>query len=57
VVADEAYLGGVTTVGKRGRGAKPSGLLMTAVEVDEASPVRYVRFDRLPNLSASSITD
>jgi hypothetical protein len=30
---------------------------MAAVEVDEASTVRYVRFDRLPNLSASSIKD
>ena len=55
VVADDAYLGGVTTGGKRGRGAKPSGLFMAAVEVDEASAIRYVRFDRLPNLSASSI--
>jgi transposase-like protein len=57
VVADDAYLGGVTAGGKRGRGAKKSGLFMAAVEVDENSALRYVRFDRLAKLSASSIKD
>lgn len=57
VVADDAYLGGVTTGGKRGRGAKKSGLFMAAVEVDDNSAVRYVRFDQLSKLSASSIKD
>lgn len=55
VVADDAYLGGVTTGGKRGRGAKKGGLFMTAIEVDENSAVRYVRFDRLQSMSAESI--
>ncbi|MFT4801328.1 MAG: hypothetical protein ACI93N_001099 [Flavobacteriaceae bacterium] len=55
VVADDAYLGSVTAGGKRGRGAKKAGLFMTAVEVDEKSSVRYVRFDRLQNMTAESI--
>jgi ribosomal protein L37AE/L43A len=56
VVADDAYIGGVTTGGKRGRGAKTSGLFMAAVEVDDNSAIRYARFDRLPNLCGDSIT-
>ena len=55
IVADDAYLGGVTAGGKRGRGAKKEGLFMAAVEVDEDSAVRYIRFDRLPNMNAISI--
>jgi hypothetical protein len=55
VVADDAYLGGVKAGGKRGRGAKKAGLFITAVEVDENSTVRYVRFDRLQNMTAESI--
>ncbi len=55
VVADDAYLGGVTTGGKRGRGAEKSGLFMAAVEVDKDSAVRYARFDRLPGLNGNSI--
>ena len=55
VVADDAYLGGVTTGGKRGRGAKTPGFFMAAVEVDKNSAVRYVRFDQLTNLNAGSI--
>jgi len=55
VVADDAYLGGVTSGGKRGRGAKKEGLFMAAVEADVDSPVRYERFDLLPDLSANSI--
>jgi hypothetical protein len=30
---------------------------MVAVEVDEVSAIRHVRFDRLPHLTASSIKD
>lgn len=55
VVADDAYLGGVTSGGKRGRGAKKEGVFMAAVEADVDSSVRYVRFDPLPDLSADSI--
>ena len=55
VVADDAYLGGVTSGGKRGRGAKRGALFMAAVEADVNSSVRYVRFDPLPDLSADSI--
>jgi len=55
VVADDAYLGGVKSGGKRGRGAKPEGLFMAAVEVNSESSVRYVRFDALADLSAESI--
>lgn len=55
VIADDAYLGGVTAGGKRGRGAKKAGLFMAAVEVDESSAVRYVRFDRLQSMSGSDI--
>jgi ribosomal protein L37AE/L43A len=55
VVADDAYLGGVTSGGKRGRGAKQAGLFMAAVEADVDSSVRYVRFDPIPDLSADSI--
>jgi hypothetical protein len=55
VVAADAYLGDVTAGGKRGRGAKKTGLFMAAVEVDEYSAVRHVRFDRLPDMSAISI--
>ncbi len=57
VVADDAYLGGVTTGGKRGRGAEKSGLFMAAVEVDKDSAVRYARFDRLPGLNGNSIKE
>ena len=52
VVADDAYLGGVTSGGKRGRGAKAGGIFMAAVEASVDSSVRYVRFDPLPDLSA-----
>jgi ribosomal protein L37AE/L43A len=55
VVADDAYLGGVTTGGMRGRGAKQDGLFMAAVEVDADSSVRKVRFDVLPDMSGDSI--
>ncbi len=55
VVADDAYLGGVTSGGKRGRGAKKANLFMAAVETGLDCSVRYVRFDTLPNLSADSI--
>lgn len=55
VVADDAYLGGVTAGGKRGRGAKKAGLFIAAVEVNKDSAVRYVRFDRLESMSANSI--
>ena len=57
VVADDAYLGGVTSGGKRGRGAKKGGLFMSAVEAEVDSSVRYVRFDLLPDLSGDSIKD
>lgn len=57
VVEDDAYLGGVTTGGKRGRGAKTEGLFMAAVEADVDSSVRHVRFDPLPDLSSQSIKD
>lgn len=57
VVADDAYLGGVTQGKMRGRGAKKAGLFMAAVEVDEDSVVRYVRFDPLSDLSAKSIKE
>ena len=48
VVADDAYLGDVTTGSKRGRGAKKSGLFMAAVEVDKDSAVRYVPLINYP---------
>jgi ribosomal protein L37AE/L43A len=57
VVADDAYIGGVTTGGKRGRGAKTPGLFMAAVEVDDNSAIRYARFDCLNNLSGDSIAN
>lgn len=52
-----AYIGGLTTGGKRRRGAKTSGLFMAAVEVDDGSAICYARFDCLSNLSGDSITD
>jgi ribosomal protein L37AE/L43A len=55
VVANDAYLGGVTTGGKRGRGAKQDRLFMAAVEVDVNSSVRKVRFDVLSDMSGDSI--
>jgi hypothetical protein len=55
VIADDAYLGGVTSGGKRGRGAKKGGLFIALVEADVDSSVRYVCFDLLPDLSAGSI--
>jgi hypothetical protein len=55
VTTDDAYLDSVTSVGKRGRGAKRLGLCMAAVEADVDSSVRYVHFDLLPDLSAHSI--
>jgi hypothetical protein len=54
VIADDAYLGGTTTGGQRGRGAKKQGLFMAAVEVNKES-VRHVRFDLLANMSSESI--
>jgi hypothetical protein len=45
IIADDIYLGGVTSGGKRGRGAKKDGLFIAVVEADLDSSVRYVRFD------------
>jgi len=57
VVADDAYLGGVTSGGKRGRGAKKKGLFMAAVEVNEDDSVQYVRFDLLTDLNGDTMKD
>jgi len=57
VVADDAYLGGVTSGGKRGRGAKKKGLFIAAVEVNEDDSVRYLRLDLLADLSGDTIKD
>jgi hypothetical protein len=54
VVADEVYIGGLTSGGKRGRGEKTLGLFMAAVKVDDNSAIRYARFDCLINLSGDS---
>ena len=57
VIADDAYLGGVTTSGKRGRGRQDSqaGLFMAAIQAETDASVRYIRFDLLQNLNANRI--
>jgi hypothetical protein len=57
VVADDVCLGVVTTGHKHAVGAKQSGLFRAAVDVDETSAVRYVRFDQLTKLRTKRIKD
>jgi hypothetical protein len=57
VVADDAYLGGVRSGGKRGRGSENKVPFIAAVELDPDGHPQHVRFDPLPDLKATSVVD
>jgi transposase-like protein len=56
VEADEGYLGGQATGGKRGRGAGKKAVFVTAVATNQRGRPTGVRFDRLADVSAASFT-
>ena len=57
VEVDEALVGGISSGGKRGRGAENKELVVIAVEMHEPKGFGRIRMKRIDNASAESLTD
>jgi len=57
VEVDESLVGGITTGGKRGRGAEKKALVVIAVEMHEPKGFGRIRMKRIDNASADSLTE
>jgi transposase-like protein len=57
VEVDESLLGGITSGGKRGRGAQKKELVVIAVEMHEPKGFGRIRMKRIDDASADSLTE
>ena len=55
VEVDESFVGGVSTGGKRGRGAEKKELVVIAVEIHEPKGFGRIRMRRIEDASSNSL--